>query len=264
MNTTHSEHAVVLAEKHGRGLTLTLNRPEKRNALSPELIEALKMHLDRADADPEVGAIVLTGAGDRAFCAGGDLGPPTGDGFLAMHAGRGDFAHLLTRMSQLKKPIVGAAQAAALAGGFGLLLACDLCVVAERSRYGTPEIKRGLFPMMIIAVLLRTLGRRRTLELALTGAEIDGITLERWGGCNAAVDTGEVLPRAQALAGQMASQSPAILALGRQAIFAAEDMTFAQQLNYLHTQLSLNTLAEDAGEGVSAFFEKRSPVWTGR
>ena len=256
---------LVLYARHERVAVLTLNRPEKRNALSPELVTTLLHSLQRAQDDPDVGAVVLTGAGERAFCAGADLGAPSGEGLLGMHHGRRGFADLLHAMSQCRKPLVGAATGLALAGGFGLLMACDLVVVARSARFGTPEIKRGLFPMMIVAVLLRTLGRRRTLELALTGQEIDGATLERWGGCNEALeDAAEVLPKAQAMAAQVAGFSPAVLQLGRQAVFCVEDMTFSQQLDYLRSALTLNTLAEDAGEGIAAFFEKRAPAWKGR
>ncbi len=255
---------LVVATRTARVQTLTLNRPDKRNALSPDLMAALRQALQAAAADAAVGAIVLTGAGDKAFCAGGDLGPPSGDGFLAMHAARGAFAALLQQVQSCPKPIVGAAQGQALAGGLGLLLMCDWVVVAARAKFGTPEIKRGLFPMMILAVLLRTLGRRRTLQLSLSGQPIDGSTLERWGGCNSAVAAAAVLPEAQATAAHLASLSPAILALGKQALVQAEDMGWAQQLEYLRSQLSLNSLAEDAAIGVGAFFQKTEPQWVGR
>ena len=255
---------LILYHVQDRVAQITLNRPEKRNALSADLLTALQAALVRAEADRDVGALLLTGAGDRVFCAGGDLGSPAGDGLLGMHEARRDFADTLLRMTALKKPVVGAAQGHALAGGLGLLLACDLVVVRRDARYGTPEIKRGLFPMMIVSILLRTLGRRRTLELALTGQEIDGDTLERWGGCNASVEAAAVLPRAQAMAQQVASLSPAVLALGRRAVYEAQDLSFPQQLEFLRSQFTLNTLAEDAAEGVTAFFEKRPPAWKGR
>ncbi|MBI3180048.1 MAG: enoyl-CoA hydratase/isomerase family protein [Deltaproteobacteria bacterium] len=256
--------STVLYEVQDRIATLTLNRPDKRNALSGELVAALADALARADHDPAVVAVILTGAGEKAFCAGGDLSPPAGDGFLALHAERRRFAELLALFPRLGKPVVAAANGHALAGGFGLLLACDFVIARRDARYGTPEIKRGLFPMMILAVLLRVLGRRRTLDLALTGREIDGDTLVAYGAANAAVDATEVMPRARAVAQELAALSPAILALGRRALYVAEDMSFAQQLDYLHSQLSINTLAEDTVEGVTAFFEKRPPVWKGR
>lgn len=255
---------LLLYEVCDRVAVLTLNRPEKRNALSADLVCALREALRRADGDAEVGAIVLTGAGEKAFCAGGDLSQAAGDGLLAMHQGRADFAELLAAFGRLGKPVVGAAQGHALAGGFGLLLACDLVVVRRDARYGTPEIKRGLFPMMIISVLLKTLGRRRTLELVLTGRELDGDMLVQWGAANRSVEAGDVLREARGIAAEMASLSPSVLALGRRSLFAAEEMTQHQQLEFLRSQLTINTLAEDAAEGVRAFFEKRPPNWSGR
>jgi enoyl-CoA hydratase/carnithine racemase len=247
-----------------RVATLTLNRPEKRNALSADLVGELLQRLDDADADPQVGALLLTGAGDKAFCAGGDLSGVSGDGFLAQHEGRRVFIDLLARLRRLRKPIVGAANGHALGGGFGLLLACDFVVVRRDARYGTPEIKRGLFPMTILAVLLRTLGRQRTQELALLGREVDGDTLERWGAANRSVAGEDVPEAAREYAQQAASLSPSVMALGRRAIATAEDMGFAEQLEYLLGQLTVNTLLEDAAEGLTAFFQKRDPTWTGR
>lgn len=257
---------LVIYERRGRVALLTLNRAEKRNALSPELIAALQASLARAEADPEVGAMVLTGAGNKAFCAGGDLGGGAagGEGIVGMHDMRGCFATLLTSLTTLRKPIVGAAHAPALAGGFGLLMACDLVVVSRTARFGTPEIRRGLFPMMIVAVLLRTLGRRRTLELALTGREVDGETLERWGAATRCVGADDVLDAAMELATELATSSPVVMGLGRRAIYQAEEMGFTQALEYLQSQLTINILTDDASEGVRAFFEKRSPTWTGR
>jgi enoyl-CoA hydratase/carnithine racemase len=255
---------LILSTTARRVTTLTLNRPDRRNALTPDLITELTIALSRAEADPEVGAVVLTGAGDKAFCAGADLTPPAGEGLLAVHAERRYFADLLLALTRYGKPIIGAANGHALAGGFGLLQACDFVIARRDARYGTPEIRRGLFPMMILAVLLRTLGRRRALELALTGREIDGETLERWGGANRVVEADAVIPEAQALGEQLAALPGGVMALGRRALFAAEDLPFASQLDHLHAQLTLNTLAEDAAEGIAAFLEKREPEWTGR
>jgi len=254
---------LLLYEVADRVATLTLNRPERRNALSAELMEALQDGLRRADRDPDVGAIVLTGAG-KAFCAGGDLSPKQGEGLLARHDSLLVFGEVLEGMHKLGKPVVGAANGHALGGGFGLLMACDFVVARRDARYGTPEIRRGLFPMMILSVLIRVFGRRRTLELLLTGREIDGDRLFAIGGGNEVVEADEVVPRARALAAELGGLSPAIMRLGRRAIFAAEDMTLSQQLEYLRSQFTINSLAEDAAEGITAFFEKREPQWKGK
>jgi enoyl-CoA hydratase len=256
--------ATLACTQVGRVLLLTLNRPERRNALSTQLLQDLRTALRFGEESAAVGAMVLSGAGDKAFCAGADLAPPTGTGFLQMHNDRQKFADLLLQMHACRKPLVGAAQGHALAGGLGVLLLCDWVVARDDAQYGTPEIKRGLFPMMVVAVLLRVLGRRRTLQLVLSGEPIDGHTLALWGGCNAAVPADQVQPQALAVAQRLSALSPAILALGKQALAQAEDMTFAQQLEYLRAQLSINTLAEDAAIGVMAFFQKTSPQWVGR
>jgi hypothetical protein len=136
---------------------LTLNRPERRNALSPDLVTALVVALREADADRDVRAVVLTGAGEKAFCAGGDLGAPSGEGFLGMHEDRGAFAELLKTFRHMKTPSVAAVNGMALGGGFGLVLACDLAVASLTAELGTPEVKRGLFPMMIARLIYEQL-----------------------------------------------------------------------------------------------------------
>jgi enoyl-CoA hydratase len=256
--------ALVTYSLDHRVATLTLNREERRNALNPELIEALREALTRAENDPDVGAIILTGAGDRSFCSGADLGAAAATSALGMHAQRRAFADLLVHLSRLGRPVVGAANGHALAGGFGLLQACDFVVARRDARYGTPEIKRGLFPMMILAVLLETLGRRHTLELALTGRELDGDTLFAWGGANHVVEAVSVMDTAIALARDLATLPAGVMALGRRALYAAESMPLEAQLDFLCSQLTLNTFAEDAVEGLAAFFEKREANWTHR
>ncbi len=253
---------LLLYEVADRVATLTLNRPDRRNALSTDLMAAIRDGLARADRDAEVGAIVLTGAG-KAFCAGGDLGPQN-MGLLERHDSALVFTDVLAGLHELGKPVVGAANGHALGGGFGLLMACDFVIARRDARYGTPEIRRGLFPMMILSVLTRVFDRRRTLELLLTGREIDGDRLVEMGGANESSGADEVLPKARALAAELGGLSPAIMRLGRRAVYNAADMTLRQQLEYLRSQFTINTLAEDAAEGIAAFFEKRDPEWKGR
>ena len=244
---------------------LTLHRPERRNALSPALIDALIDALATADADDAVRALVITGHGPRAFCAGGDLsGGMLGDGFLGMHAVRGRFADLLRTFRRLKTPTVAAVRGLALGGGLGLVLACDLAVASDDAKLGTPEIKRGLFPMMIARSIYEHVPRKAANALVLLGETVRGARAVEYGLVNEVVPDVEVLARACALAGQLADLSPAVLGLGRRALARQSDLGFDAALSMLHDQLTLNLQLDDAAEGVSAFFEKRDPVWKGR
>lgn len=243
---------------------LTLNRPEARNALSAELVAELFSTLDGAAKDSTV-ALVLTGAGEKAFCAGADLGKAFGSdgGFLAMHEGRAEIARLFARIQSLGKPVIGAANGAALAGGFGLLMSCDVVVAAPSATFGLPEVKRGLMPYMVMALLQRQVGHKRAMELVLTGESITAARAEEIGLVNKIL-SGDFRSEAIAYAAQIAKFSPAILRMGKHAFYAAADLPFHSAIDYLHSQLSLNTLSEDAAEGIAAFFQKRDPVWSGK
>jgi enoyl-CoA hydratase/carnithine racemase len=248
--------------------TITLNRPDKRNALNPTVIKELGEALRAADADKAVGAIVLTGAGDKAFCAGADLGGGgmiAGDGVYGRHeAGRG-FLDLFRVMRASAKPIVCAANGHVLAGGLGVALACDLLIAVDDADFGTPEINVGLFPYVIMATILRnSTNRKRVLELLLTGDKIRGKDVVELGWANRVVPRAELGAAVAETAKKLASKSPAILNLGRRAYYAMGDMTFEQALEYLHAMLTVNTLTEDAAEGIGAFIQKKNPEWKGR
>lgn len=245
--------------------TLTLNRPERRNALSSALIAALLEALDAVDADPDVSVVVLTGAG-KAFCSGGDLadGLGGGPGILQGHQGRARFGETLARLASIRQPVVAAVNGDALGGGFGLAVGCDLAIADPEARLGTPEIRVGLFPMVILAVLQRNAPRKPLMEMVLDGQRIDAARALELHLINGVSSPGAALAEAQALAARLASRSPAVLALGKAAFHQAADQSFRDALAYLNGQLTLNLLTEDAMEGLAAFREKRPPQWKGR
>lgn len=243
--------------------TVTLNRPEKRNALNDLVLDALIDKLTLAKANPNAHCVVLTGAGEKAFCAGGDLGTMP-QGLLKMHEGRERFVDVLKCMSELGKPIIGRVAGDALGGGFGLMLACDLVVAADDTKMGTPEVRVGLFPMMIMALIFRNIGRKKGMELMLSGARIGAPEAERLGLINYAVPREALDQKVAELASNIAGFSPAVLKLGRDAFYHSADMDQWTALEYLRSQLTLNTLTEDAAEGIMAFLSKRKPEWKGR
>ena len=229
------------------------------------MITELTEGLARAEADAAVRVVVLTGAGEKVFSAGGDLGGMSAEGgFLGGHDGRRGYGLLLKRLQDCRKPTIARLNGHALAGGLGLVLACDLAVAAEHAELGTPEIDVGLFPMMVMALLQRHVGRKRALQLVMTGARLPSRDALAWGLVNQVVPAAELDQAVGALAEKVAGKSQAVLALGRRAFYAAEDMALPGALEFLASQLSLNACAEDAAEGVTAFLEKRKPRWNDR
>lgn len=245
--------------------TVTINRPDRRNTLSQGVVQGLREAFLALDRDASVKVVVLTGAGEKAFCAGGDVTDfASTDGMLAMHWARAGFAELMKEMQELSKPLIARVNGLALGGGFGLVLNCDLAVASDTAEFGTPEIKLGLFPMMIMAVMVRNLGRKDAMELMLTGERIDAGRAKEMGVVNQVVAAGALDEATMALARKVAGYSPAVLRLGRQAFYKTQDMGFSEALATLHNELSLNVMSEDAAEGVMAFMGRRDPNWTGR
>ena len=259
------ELSCVLYETGDGVATVTLNRPERRNAMSTQLLGELLTALGAAKDDPEVRVVILTGAGDKAFCAGADLGGiATGAGPIQLHEERREFVKVFQLATRLGKPLIGCINGHALAGGFGLALSCDLLVAADTATFGTPEINVGLWPMMIMAIIGRNLPRKRAMELYMTGERIDAQTALSWGLVNRVVPLAEVRQTARDLALRLTEKSPLLMRLGRDAFFAIDDLDFESALTVLHSQLTVLTLSDDAAEGTRAFMEKRAPKFTGR
>jgi len=261
---SHNEE--VLFEVKERVATITINRPEARNALNANVIATLDTLLDRAKEDREVGAIVITGAGGKAFCAGADLGGSFSidKSFLDHHEQRSHFARLLLKMNRCKKPVLAAVEGYCLAGGLGLCLSSDLVLASDDSQFGLPEIQRGIWPYIVTAVLIRNVGRKKALELCLMGERITATEAARIGMINYCVPKAEYKKRVAEIAQKLASFSSAVMGLGKDSFYAIADMEFHAALDYLNSQLTHNTQLEDIKEGISAFLEKREPKWKGR
>jgi enoyl-CoA hydratase len=255
--------AVLYDAAHGVA-TITINRPERRNSINPDVIDGIEAALRRAEGDTSIGVAVLTGAGAKAFCAGGDLGGMDGTGAVDQHFRRAGIGELFASMRGSRLPIVARVNGHALAGGFGLMLACDLVIAVEEAVMGTPDINVGLWPFIVTAIMQRDIPRKIALDLMLTGRRMSASEGEHWGFVNRVVPANELDAATEKLAATLASKSPLVAALGKRSFYAAEDRDFEDALEYLAGMLSLCLQSEDAAEGVSAFFEKRAPVWKGR
>lgn len=256
---------VVRSELRDGVLRVTIDRPEQRNALNADVNRGLIDALGILRADEQARVMVLTGAGDKAFCAGADLGGINPDaGAVELHRGRSLFADVLRELRAVPKPIVGRVNGHALAGGFGLALGCDLLVAAEHADFGTTEAKVGLWPYMISAVIMEHLGPKRTLELMMTGERIGAARALEWGLVNRVVPSAELDAATDELVGTLLGLSPVVFALGKESYAAAMEMNRDQALTYLASMLSLHLQTEDVVEGVTAFLQKRAPEWKGR
>jgi enoyl-CoA hydratase/carnithine racemase len=255
----------VLVDVAGPRATITLNKPEQRNPLGGGMLADLVSAFRWAAGEAEVRVVVLTGAGDKAFCAGADLSSFDADqSDVERHLARHAFVDLFVLMQELGKPIVGRINGHALAGGLGLATSCDILVAADNASFGTPEINVGVWPMMIQAVLARNIGRKALLEMVLLGERIDAHEAHRIGLVNRVVPQQELDAAVDEIADKLGKKSPIIMKLGRDSFYRTQDVEFRAALEYLQAQLALVTLTEDTREGVTAFFQKREPEFKGR
>ncbi len=244
--------------------TVTIDEPERRNPLSLAVMAELTEGVASAGVDETVRVIVLTGAGDEAFSAGGDLSGGFVDSPLPDHQARGILADLFRAMRSCPKPIIGRINGVALGGGFGVAAACDITIAADHAKFGTPEINLGLWPMMISAVLLPLAPRKQLLEMMLAGRIIDAGEARDMGLVTRVVPADYLDAAVGETATSLASKSPAALALGKSSFYAMDGMDIDTALDYLHIGLTATSFTDDAREGVQAFLDKRDPEWTGR
>jgi enoyl-CoA hydratase/carnithine racemase len=242
---------------------LVLNRPEKRNPIGPAVCGELVHALGRIAEDAAVRCVVITGAG-KVFSAGGDLGQMAGLAGAGPAVAPASLVQLFQAMHGLGKPIVAMVNGHALAGGMGLMVACDVVVASEAAELGLTEINLGLWPMMITAEIVRSIGRKKALEMMMTGERISARDAERIGLVTRVVAPDKLEAETMALAATLARKSPAALRLGLRAFYDTQDMELVPALEHLQGQLGAVLATEDAAEGIAAFLGKREPVWKGR
>jgi enoyl-CoA hydratase/carnithine racemase len=245
--------------------TIALDQPETRNALSDELLDDLLAAFTAARDDDGVRCVVLTSTHDKVFSSGGDLkGFASGEPLAHKFQGIERFTDLFHLIGSLGKPSLCAANGHVLAGALGVALACDLIIAKEGVRFGTPEINVGVFPFMIMALIYRNVGRKKTNEMLLLGEQVSAEEAERIGIVNRVVPSADFEDAVDDWAGRLAAKSPLLMRMGKDAMFRQQDMAFGDALDYLRSQLALAFATDDIQEGVRAFMEKRDPVWSGR
>src|SRR3954469_6347241 len=258
-----TDNTVVL-EKRGQAFWITINRPEKRNAINGDVVAGIGRGYRHALDDPEVRAIVLTGAGDKAFCAGADL-VNTGAAFsFDFSRPNVDYADLLRLAQNATKPAIARVGGVCMAGGMGLLCMTDMAVSADHVIFGLPEVKVGVFPMQVMSLLQSIAPPRLGNEWALAGEPFGAKTAPAAGLLNHGVPTAELDAKLEWLIGRIVDKSPTAIRRGKYAMRAMAAMSFDQAIAYTESQIALTAMTEDAKEGLAAFAGKRKPDWKGK
>jgi methylglutaconyl-CoA hydratase len=254
----------VLIEKRGLVQWITINREARRNAMNDGVTDTIAAGLAAASADPEIRAVVLTGAGDKAFCAGADLSAGSGS-FKYDYSKVGlSFVKLMKQARDLTLPLIARVNGHAMAGGMGLIGMCDMAIAVDNARFGMPEVKIGIFPMQIMAVLQRLIPPRKLYELALTGEPVTAAEALELGLLNYVVPASELDTKLDWLLARLLDKSPTAIRRGKYAMRVTEQLNFDQSGVFMEAQIGTLALTEDAAEGRAAFIEKRPPVWPGR
>lgn len=237
--------------------TLTINRPKRRNALSSDVIALFFEHLDTAESDPTIRAVIITGAGEKAFCAGADLGGGVGK------SGTLGYADLLKRIVNFPKPTISKVRGYCLAGGMGLMLASDIVVASDTAVFGTPEVNVGLWPSMISALIYRNMLPKQALPMILLGERFSVEKAIEMGFLTAVVPNDTLDQSVAEMAQKLSQKSPIGMKLGKASYTAMQNMPLEDALDFLSQELTKVANTKDAAEGIAAFMEKRKPNFTG-
>jgi enoyl-CoA hydratase/carnithine racemase len=242
-------------------LWVRIEREARRNAITPAVLAGIDAALETARGDPRVRAIVLTGAGEKAFCAGADLVKGTGTFQASADEPTTDFGRLARRARTVGVPLIARVNGACVAGGMGLMALCDLAIAAEHAKFGLPEVKVGVFPMQVLVFLRSTMHARHMNELCLTGELISARRAAEMGLVNEVAPPGELDSRVEVMLEKLRAASPAAVRRGKQVIFAMERMAFDEAIAFAEAQIALCARSDEAEEGLRAFNEKRKPRW---
>ncbi|MES2363210.1 MAG: enoyl-CoA hydratase-related protein [Pseudomonadota bacterium] len=260
------DYSQLIVEQRGAACYITINRATEHNTMTDVVMEEFVRAFREAESMPGVRTIVLTGAGEQTFCAGGKL-KPTADGSpFALEPGRFDnpIAEMFKAMDRCNLPIIARVNGSAFGGGLGLICACDFAVAVDTAKFGTTEAKVGVFPMMILPVLMRVIPRRRLLEMCFFAHRFSAAEAQQFDILNEVVPAAELDTAVNAMVDKLAANSPVALRIGRRAISAVTDLSFSDALNLTQAVLPILSQSEDTKEGMKAFAERRAPVWPGR
>ena len=241
--------------------TLTINREDRRNAISIEAIRLFLQYLDQAERDSEVRVVLITGAGNRAFCSGADLSADSGGD---IRQGVKMYARLLKRLSGFPKPVVARVNGACMAGGIGFMLACDIVIARNDAEFGTPEVNVGLWPMMIGALIYRNTLRKKAMEMVLLGERLAAAQALEMGLITCVAKPDRLDAEVNGVLQSLSQKSPIGIKIGKEAFYAMADMPFEEAVDYLSEKIAEVAATEDAREGITAFIEKRKPVFKGK
>jgi enoyl-CoA hydratase/carnithine racemase len=253
----------ILLNREDATAVITLNRPQRRNALSLALMQELLACLDEIGRDPEVRAVILAAAG-KVYCSGHDLSEMTGRNLAEYRQIFDVCSELMLKIQAIPQPVIAEVHAIATAAGCQLVAACDLVVAAEEAAFATPGVKIGIFCSTPMVPLTRAIGRKRALQMLLTGEMVPARTAADWGLVNQVVPAPELQAATRQLACKVAEASPLVVSIGKQAFYTQIDLDQPKAYAYAKEVMSMNAMAADAQEGIGAFLGKRPPCWTGK